>query len=153
MKKNILLAVLTAIIYGFLPISVIASPDHREQSMLSYPASPTILSDTMRIFVLLPFTIDDSRLREIFEPYGEISSAHITLDRATGKSRGFGIVTMPNAEEARRAISELNHTELDGRTILVKDADHPGHTPNDVRGNSGRGGGGDNRGAGGRRYE
>ena len=44
------------------------------------------------------------------------------LDRETGRSRGFGFVEMPNDDEAQSAINDLNETEFDGRTIVVKKA-------------------------------
>ena len=101
----------------------------------------------MNIFVarLNYSTVEDS-LREEFERFGEVSSAKIILDKFTGKSKGFGFVEMPNDDEAREAIKELNDTEFDGRVIVVKEAE-----PRESRGGGGgrRGGGGFNRGGGG----
>ncbi len=63
----------------------------------------------MKIFVIgLPYDLDDAELEEIFEKFGKVASAKVTLDKETGKSRGFGFVDMPNAEEARDAIENLN---------------------------------------------
>ena len=85
-------------------------------------------------------------MRSEFEAFGEVSSAKIILDKYTGKSKGFGFVEMPNDDEAREAISQLNESELDGRTIVVKEAE-----PRESRGGGGggRGRGGFNRGGGG----
>ncbi|MEM6629990.1 MAG: RNA-binding protein [Bacteroidota bacterium] len=102
----------------------------------------------MNIFVarLNYATVEDS-LREEFEKYGEVSSAKIILDKFTGKSKGYGFIEMPNDDEAREAISQLNDQEFDGRVIVVKEAE-----PRESRG-GGRdrrgGGGGYNRGGGG----
>lgn len=78
----------------------------------------------MNIFVgSLPFKIEESELQEIFEEYGEVSSVKIIMDRATGRSKGFGFVEMPNEEEAKKAIEELNNAEVEGRTIVVNKAE------------------------------
>lgn len=92
----------------------------------------------MNIFAAkLSFDTQSDDLREAFEEFGEVSSASVITDKFTGKSKGFGFVEMPNDEEARKAITELNDSELDGRTIVVKKAE-----PREDRGSSGGGGGG-----------
>jgi cold-inducible RNA-binding protein len=105
----------------------------------------------MNIFAAkLSFDTQSEDLREAFEEFGEVSSASVITDKFTGKSKGFGFVEMPNDEEASKAISELNDSTLDGRTIVVKKAE-----PREERGGGGgsRGGGGGygggNRGGGG----
>jgi RNA recognition motif-containing protein len=56
----------------------------------------------MKLFVAgLPYDLYDDELMEIFEKFGTITSAKVAIDKETGKSRGFGFVDMPNAEEAR----------------------------------------------------
>lgn len=78
----------------------------------------------MKIFVAkLDFNTDDEGLRQAFEPFGEVSSANVIMDRYSGRSRGFGFVEMDDDTEAQSAIAELNGTELDGRTIVVKKAE------------------------------
>jgi cold-inducible RNA-binding protein len=52
-------------------------------------------------------------------PTGEITEATVVTDRDSGRSRGFGFVTFAEAESAEKAVSALNQTELDGRTIKV----------------------------------
>lgn len=103
----------------------------------------------MNIFVAkLNFDTLESDLQEAFEEYGEVSSVKIITDKFTGKSKGFGFVEMPNDEEGSKAIKELNNTELDGRTIVVKKAE-PREDRGDSRGGGGGGyGGGGNRGGG-----
>lgn len=78
----------------------------------------------MNIFVAkLSFDTQNEDLGRVFEQYGEVSSVNIIMDRETGRSKGFGFVEMRNDDEARTAISEVNDTELDGRTIVVKVAE------------------------------
>lgn len=66
----------------------------------------------------LDSTIDDEELKEIFSPFGEITSAKIMTDD-NGQSRGFGFVCYSTVEEAHYAIQEMHQTELKGRTIYV----------------------------------
>ena len=78
----------------------------------------------MNIFTAkLSFDTQSEDLREAFEGFGEVSSASVITDKFTGRSKGFGFVEMPNDEEAKSAIAELNDSELDGRTIVVKVAE------------------------------
>jgi RNA recognition motif-containing protein len=77
----------------------------------------------MNIFVgNLPFSTQDADLRGAFEAFGEVTSAKVIQDRESQRSRGFGFVEMANDEEARRAIAELDQSELDGRQINVNEA-------------------------------
>ncbi|MBK8566850.1 MAG: RNA-binding protein [Saprospiraceae bacterium] len=104
----------------------------------------------MNIFAAkLSYDTQSEDLREAFEEFGEVSSASVIMDKFTGKSKGFGFVEMSNDDEGRKAINELNDSQLDGRTIVVKVAE-----AREDRGGSGgnRGGGGyggGNRGGGG----
>jgi RNA recognition motif-containing protein len=96
----------------------------------------------MNIFAAkLSFDTQSEDLRELFEEFGEVSTASVITDKFTGKSKGFGFVEMPNDEEARKAISELNESEFDGRTIVVKKAE-PREERGGGRSNYGGGGGG-----------
>ena len=83
-------------------------------------------------------------LREAFEAFGEVESAHVVKDRFTGESRGFGFVQMPSNEESRAAIDNMNGKDFMGRPLNVSEA----RPRNDRRG--GGGGGGGNRRGGGR---
>jgi RNA recognition motif-containing protein len=92
----------------------------------------------MNIFVAkLNFDTQESDLRHAFEEFGEVDSAKIIMDKFTGRSKGFGFVEMPDDEAAQNAINDLNDTEFDGRTIVVKKAE-----PRERRDNRGGGGGG-----------
>lgn len=107
----------------------------------------------MNIFVgSLPFKLVEADLKEFFQEYGEVASVKIITDKFSGKSKGFGFVEMPNDEEAKKAIEELNGAEVDGRSIVVNEAMQ--RQEGERRGGSGasRGGfGGGNRGGGGYR--
>lgn len=70
----------------------------------------------------LPWAINDQTLKETFEAHGNVVSAKVVTDRATGRSRGFGFVEMENAEDAQKAIKALNDSELGGRNIVVNEA-------------------------------
>ena len=75
----------------------------------------------MNIFVAkLNFDTRESGLEDAFSQYGEVESVKIIMDKFTGRSKGFGFVEMPNDEEALSAISGLNDSDIDGRTIVVK---------------------------------
>ena len=89
----------------------------------------------------LSWNTDDQGLREAFAQFGEITEAKVITDRYSGRSRGFGFVTFSDDEAADKAMSELNETELDGRTIKVNVA-HDRNRDRD-RGGYGGGGGGD----------
>ncbi len=78
----------------------------------------------MNIFVArLNYDTLEDTLRSAFEAYGEVTSAKIIIDRETGRSKGFGFVEMSDDEAATKAIQELNDTDIDGRTIVVKKAE------------------------------
>lgn len=67
----------------------------------------------------LAYELTSDELRAAFEQCGRVDDARIMVDRETGKSRGFGFVTMPDGEEGRRAISKLGGSELAGRRLVV----------------------------------
>lgn len=70
----------------------------------------------------LSFDTDESTLRQFFSDYGPVSSVRIITDRETGRSRGFGFVELDDASAALKAVTELNGSELDGRTLTINEA-------------------------------
>ena len=70
----------------------------------------------------LPYSVTEGRLQEIFSAHGTVESANVIADKFTGQSRGFGFVEMSSGSEAQKAISSLNGTQLDGRTLTVNEA-------------------------------
>ena len=99
-----------------------------------------------RLFVgNLSFKTEDPQLREAFEQFGKVSDAKVITDRDTGRSRGFGFVTMEDPQAAENAIEAMNDYELDGRRLRVNEAEE--RKPRG--GGGGGGGGGFRRGGGG----
>jgi RNA recognition motif-containing protein len=75
----------------------------------------------MNIFIAkLDYDTQEADVRDAFEAYGDVDSVKIIMDKFTGRSKGYGFIEMPNDEEANEAINNLNDSELDGRTIVVK---------------------------------
>jgi len=94
----------------------------------------------MNIYVgNLSFEVTDADLKELFEPFGQVSSSSVVKDKFSGQSKGFGFVEMPTDGEGKAAISGLNGKDLKGRAISVDEA----------RPRTGGGGGGGSRGGSG----
>ncbi len=85
----------------------------------------------------LPYSTDDAILQNFFEGAGPVASARVIIDRATGRSKGFGFVEMNTDEDAQKAVSQLDGKEIDGRKVRVSEA-----KPQEPRENRGFGGGG-----------
>ena len=97
----------------------------------------------MNIYIAnLSYGVKDADLQELFQEYGEVSSAHVIKDRETERSRGFAFVEMPNDAEALKAIKELNGVEYDGKTITVNAAKPKPEKRGFNNNNNRRGGGG-----------
>ena len=77
----------------------------------------------MKIYVgNLPYNAGEDEIRKAFEPFGEVGEINVIIDRMSGRSKGFGFVEMPNDDEAKAAMTELNGTEMDGRKLNVNEA-------------------------------
>ena len=70
----------------------------------------------------LSYNVSDEDLRAAFAQFGTVDSADVIMDRATGRSKGFGFVEMSDATEAKAAIEGLNGKDLDGRNLNVNEA-------------------------------
>jgi RNA recognition motif-containing protein len=70
----------------------------------------------------LPWRATDAQLSEMFAAHGEVIEARIITDRETGRSRGFGFVSMANNDGAQNAIRALNGHSLEGRALVVNEA-------------------------------
>ena len=105
----------------------------------------------MRLYVgNLSFKTTEGGLQDAFSRYGTVTDVKIMQDRETGRSRGFGFVTMASAPEGEAAASGMNGKELDGRNLTVNEA-----RPREDRPQGGGGGGrsyGGGGGGGNRRY-
>lgn len=95
----------------------------------------------------LSYSTADDDLKTLFEQHGTVASARVVMDRESGRSRGFGFVVMPEANEAQAAINAVNGMDFQGRPLRVNESQPraPGG------GGGGRGGdrGGERRGGGG----
>jgi RNA recognition motif-containing protein len=88
----------------------------------------------------LSYDTDTETLRQAFATSGEVTDAHVVTDRESGRSRGFGFVTMATPDQAKKAIETMNGAVIDGRSIRVNEAEER------PRGGGGFGGGGGGRG-------
>lgn len=93
----------------------------------------------MDIFVgSLPFKIKENQLKDLFEPFGEIESVKIIIDKITRQNKGFGFVVMPNHHEAKLAIEALDGKEIMDRVIIVSESEEK--RPEQKRRKFGKGG-------------
>ncbi len=77
----------------------------------------------MNIYVgNLPYTVRDNDLLDLFQTYGNVSSAKVVMDRETDRSKGFGFVEMSSDDEGTNAINKLNGHEINGRALRVNEA-------------------------------
>ena len=70
----------------------------------------------------LPWSVNDSKLAELFSKYASVASATIINDRETGRSRGFGFVEFSDDSEALKAVEEMNGFDIEGRKLVVNEA-------------------------------
>lgn len=68
----------------------------------------------------LPRKMSETELRQLFAPYGEISSLNIVMDTTSGTSKGFGFVEIDDVKQAKAAIHGLNGKKIHGTSIRVK---------------------------------
>ncbi len=102
-----------------------------------------------RIYVgNLSFNTTEDTLRDAFSAFGEVAEVKVITERETGRSRGFGFVSMADAESARKAIAEMDGATVDGRSLRVNEAQERegGGGGGGGGGRGGRGGGGGGRG-------
>jgi RNA recognition motif-containing protein len=77
----------------------------------------------MEIYVgNLSWETSDQELTDAFGAYGNVEKASIISDRHSGRSKGFGFVTMNDDDEANKAIEGMNGTEMGGRNLKVNEA-------------------------------
>ena len=101
----------------------------------------------MEIYVgNLSYGTTETALRNAFSGYGTVDRVQVISDKMSGRSKGFGFVTMNDNEEGRKAIEALDGSELDGRPLKINEARPREERP---RGGGGFGGGGYGGGGGG----
>jgi RNA recognition motif-containing protein len=99
----------------------------------------------------LPWSMTDEELSSLFSAHGAVERAKVVMDRESGRSRGFGFVTMPNDAEGQAAIKAVNGSQQGGRAINVRAAE-PRQSNGPRRGPGGGGGMGGGGGGGRDRY-
>jgi len=70
----------------------------------------------------LPYEIGETELEELFAKAGAVESVTVMRDQATGRARGFAFVEMGSDADAQAAITQLNATEVGGRSLTVNEA-------------------------------
>lgn len=70
----------------------------------------------------LDYSVTSDQLNEYFAQVGTVVEAVVITDRMSGRSKGFGFVTMSKPEEAEKAIKELNGKDFQGRNLVVNEA-------------------------------
>lgn len=77
----------------------------------------------MKLYVgNMPFSMDESQVRSLFETHGTVDSVAIITDRETGRPRGFGFVEMNDDSSARAAMQALDNYSVEGRALKVNEA-------------------------------
>jgi len=95
-----------------------------------------------RIYVgNLPWSYSSSDLEALFKTYGDVAEAEVIMDRETGRSRGFGFVSMANDADMQPAIDALNGQNCNGRPLVVNEARERAPKPGGGGGRGGYGGG------------
>ena len=76
----------------------------------------------MKLYVgNLPWSVDDKALKELFASY-DVEEAVLIKDKYSGRSKGFGFVTIADDEAANKAISEMHEKDIEGRALTVSEA-------------------------------
>lgn len=104
-----------------IPISVQHTQAEKNRMASTPPQPPPkVTSGPMRLYVgSLHFNITEDMLRGIFEPFGKIDNIQLIMDSDTGRSKGYGFITFHNADDAKKALEQLNGFELAGRPMKV----------------------------------
>ncbi len=77
----------------------------------------------MEIYVgNLPWSVGDQDLADAFKEFGTVDRASVIVERPSGRSKGFGFVTMNDNDEAAKAIEALNGADMAGRPLKVNEA-------------------------------
>lgn len=90
----------------------------------------------------LPYETGEAELQDLFAAVGPVDSVRVMRDMATGRARGFAFVEMATDDDAQKAITALNQTQLGGRTLAVNEArPKPQFSGGGFGGGRGKGGG------------
>ncbi|CAA7026873.1 unnamed protein product [Microthlaspi erraticum] len=103
----------------------LAGNDDVEADADSHDADIDDVLQTGRLFVRnLPYTATEEELMEHFSKFGEISEAHLVLDKETKRSKGFAYILFLIPESAARAMEDLDKSTFQGRLLHVMPAKH-----------------------------
>ncbi|ESO82785.1 hypothetical protein LOTGIDRAFT_184582 [Lottia gigantea] len=103
-----------------VPIIVQASQAEKNRTAMPTHILPKSAKGPMRLYVgSLHYNITEEMLRGIFSPFGKIDDIKLIKDHESGRSQGYGFVTFPEAEDAKKAYEQLNGFELAGRPMKV----------------------------------
>ncbi|GMH16753.1 hypothetical protein Nepgr_018594 [Nepenthes gracilis] len=120
--------------FGFVTMSTVEEADKAVEMFNRYDFNGRLLTvnkaaprgsrptrafePSLRIYVgNLPWNVDSERLGQVFREFGQVVEARVVYDRETGRSRGFGFVTMASEAEMNDAIAALDGQTLDGRAV------------------------------------
>lgn len=103
-----------------LILLAILKPDSRERLCSSQSFAPTI---TMKLYVgNLSAETTQNDLERLFRQHGQVGEVSLMMDKTTGKSRGFGFVTMTDKADAEAAMTAVSGQDLNGRAVTVSEA-------------------------------
>ncbi|PIA32086.1 hypothetical protein AQUCO_04600032v1 [Aquilegia coerulea] len=127
----------------------VASSMYDQDEEVSNGRSDANFSEDLKLFVgNLPFNVDSAELANLFERVGNVQVVEVIYDKLSGRSRGFGFVTMSKVEEVEAAVQQFNGYELDGRPLRVNSGPPPPKDENSsFRGSQGVGSFGGSRGS------
>lgn len=107
-------------------VPIVVQPTQAEKNRLAGSNMPAMSTFTkgpngpMRLYVgSLHFNITEDMLRSIFEPFGKIEHMQLMIDTETGRSKGYGFITFRSADDAKKAMEQLNGFELAGRPMKI----------------------------------
>ncbi len=115
-------------ISAFIAPLIVSSSDST-----STATTATVNTDDVKTLYVgnLPYRANEAAVKELFTNYGHVQSVRLMKDKHTGKRRGFGFVEMA-ANDINKAISALNDTEFQQRTLKVREAkERPERTDNE----------------------
>ncbi|KAL6657021.1 hypothetical protein ACP70R_004801 [Stipagrostis hirtigluma subsp. patula] len=129
----------------FAPVAVAVSSEYETEGAEQEGEGAEEFSEDLKLFVgNLPFSVDSAQLAGLFEQAGSVEMVEVVYDRMTGRSRGFGFVTMSSAEAAGAAVEQFNGYTFQGRPLRVNSGPPPPRDDSAPRAPRVGGGGGGN---------
>ena len=98
----------------------VARGDRPERAPRAPRGESSYAFDARKIyFGNLSWGMDHLDLQDLCGEFGTVEDSRLITDRETGRSRGFGFVTMSSTEEAEEVVRQLNGQDVDGRVLRV----------------------------------